>query len=183
MTKRHRARPKPARHKLPPSQRPLTTRQGRSPRIDFRYPCLQLDEISAPDIRQLLLKQVQTLEHVELQPTTLSIPGASALVLCEDVAKGQPEAFIRGREFAIVRQDGSTHLVLPPAWGQKVLDRGWTTIHPLVRYLAGALPPQSLVLYAPRDPKELAVAWKILQAAYWFARGEVEGRPLPDSAW
>jgi hypothetical protein len=120
---------------------------------------------------------------VEVQATALSIPGASALVLCERLAKGQPEAFIRGREFAIVRQDGSTHLNLSPAWGQKVLERGWATIHPLVRYLAGVLPPQSLVLYAPRDQKELVVAWKIFQAAYCFARGEIEGRPLPDSAW
>lgn len=168
---------------LPPTLRRLPARQGGSPHVDFRYPCLQLDELSPADIREALLMQMQTLEYVESQPTALSIPGASAFVLSESVARGQPEAFIRGREFAIVRQDGSTHLALPPAWGQKVLDRGWTTIHPLVRYLAGILPPQSLVLYAPRDRKELLVAWKILQAAYWFARGEIEGRPLPDSAW
>lgn len=168
---------------LPPTLRRLPTRQGGPPRVDFRYPCPQLDELSPTEIREALLLQVQTLEYVELQPTALSIPGATALLLHESVAKGQPEAFIRGREFAIVRQEGSTHLTLPPAWGQKVLDRGWTTIHPLVRYLAGILPPQSLILYAPRDQKELLVAWKILQAAYWFARGEIEGRPLPDSAW
>jgi hypothetical protein len=168
---------------LPPTLRRLPKRQGRPPRLDARYPCSQLDELSPADIREALLMRVQTLEYVESRPTVLSIPGASALVLGESVAKGQPEAFIRGREFAIVHQEGSVHLTLPPAWGQKVLDRGWTTIHPLVRYLAGVLPPQSLVLYAPRDQKELLVAWKILQAAYWFARGEVEGRPLPDSAW
>jgi len=168
---------------LPPSLRRLSRRQGSTPRVDFRYPCLQIDERSPVDIREMLLKQVQTLECVELQATALSVPGASALVLCEGLAKGQPEAFIRGREFAIVRQDGSTHLTLPPTWGQRVLDRGWATVHPLVRYLAGVLPPQSLVLYAPRDRKELTVAWKIFQAAYCFARGEIEGRPLPDSAW
>ena len=168
---------------LPPTLRRLPARQGRSPRVDSRYPCPQLDELSPADVREALLMQVQTLEYVEARPTALSIPGASALVLGESVARVQPEAFIRGREFAIVHQEGSTHLTLPPTWGQKVLDRGWATIHPLVRYLAGVLPPQSLVLYAPRDQKELLVAWKILQAAYWFARGEIEGRPLPDSAW
>jgi hypothetical protein len=168
---------------LPPSLRRLTRRQGRGPRVDFRYPCFQIDELSPAEIRERLLKHVQTLEGVELQATTLSVPGASALVLCERLARGQPEAFIRGREFALVRRDGSAHLSLPPAWGQKVLDRGWATIHPLVRYLAGALPPQSLLLYAPRDQKELVVAWKIVQAAYCFARGEIEGHPLPDSAW
>ena len=178
MTKRH-----VSSFNLPPTLRRLPTRQGSSPHIDSRYPCPQLDEHSPADIREALLMQVRTLEYVESQPTALSIPDASALILHESLAKGQPEAFIRGREFAIVRQDGSTYLVLPPAWGQKVLDRRWTTIHPLVRYLAGILPPQSLILYAPRDQKELLVVWKILQAAYWFARGEIEGRPLPDSAW
>ena len=178
MTKRHIAS-----LNLPPTLRRLPMRQGKPPRLASRYPCPQLDELSPADIREALLTQMQTLAYVESRPTVLSIPGASALVLGESVAKGQPEAFIRGHEFAIVYQEGHTHLTLPPAWGQKVLDRGWTTIHPLVRYLAGVLPPQSLVLYAPRDQKELLVAWKILQAAYWFARGEIEGRPLPDSAW
>src|SRR5579859_2111402 len=129
MTKRH-----VSSLNLPPSLRRLPTRQGGAPHVDFRYPCLQLDDLSSADIREALLVRMQDLEYVESQPTAFSIPGASALVLCESVAKGQPEAFIRGREFAIVRPDGSTHLVLPPAWGQKVLDRGWTTVHPLVRY-------------------------------------------------
>lgn len=168
---------------LPPSLRRLFFREGRRPQLDFRYPCVQLENPSPPAIRAQLLTLAQTLEGVQVQQTELSVPGGMALVLSERMAKGQPEAFIRSREFAIVRQDGSVHLALPPAWGQKVFTKGWVTVHPLVRYLAGILPPQSLVLYAPRDEKELAVAWKVMQATYWFARGEVEGRPLPDSAW
>jgi hypothetical protein len=168
---------------LPPSLRRLSTRQGRPPHVDVHYPCLQLDELSPSGIREALLLRMQALDDLEVHPTALSIPGASALVLSEHIARGQPEAFIRGQEFAIERQDGSTHLVLPPTWGQKVLERGWVTIHPLVRYVAGILPPQSLILYAPRDQQELVVAEKILQAAYWFARGMVEGHALPDSAW
>jgi hypothetical protein len=167
---------------LPPTLRRLPLRQGKPPRVDVRYPCLQLEDTAPPHLRERLLEWARGLEGVTVQPTELNVPGL-ALVLKEKLAKGQPEAFIRGREFAIVRKEGSVHLTLRPEWGQKVLDKGWATIHPLVRYMAGALPPQNMIVYAPRDEKELRVVWKILQAAYAFARGEVEGRPLPDSAW
>ncbi|MBX6762984.1 MAG: hypothetical protein IRY88_04795 [Rubrobacteraceae bacterium] len=105
------------------------------------------------------------------------------MVLEEELAKGKPEAFIAGREFSIVREEGSVQLSLDPGWGQKVLDKGWATIHPLARYMAGALPPQSMIVYAPRDEKELRVIQKIVEAAYWHAQGRVEDMVLPDSAW
>ena len=167
---------------LPPTLRRLPARQGKRPRVDIRYPCLQLEETAPSHLRERLLEWCRGLEGVRIRPTELNVPGL-ALVLSEKLAKGQPEAFIRGREFAIVRKEGSVHLTLRPEWGQKVLDKGWATIHPLVRYMAGVLPPQNMIVYAPRDEKELRVVWKIVQAAYAFARGEVEGRPLPDSAW
>lgn len=151
--------------------------------MDAHYPCMQLEELAPPDVREALLRRAQILEGVQVHYTELAVPGGKALVLDEHLAKGQPEAFIRGREFAIMREDGSIHLALPPAWGQKVLNKGWATVHPLARYLAGILPPQSLILYAPRTQKELMAAWQVVQATYCFARGEVEGRPLPDSAW
>jgi hypothetical protein len=168
---------------LPSLLRRLPAREGRRPKVDYRYPCLQIDDPSPPMIREALLAQACTLAYVEEEPTRLAVPDGRAFVVAEYMARGQPEAFITGREFAIVRADGSTQLSLPPVWGQKLLGLAWTTIHPLARYLAGTFPPQSLILYAPRDSLELAVAWKVLQAAYWFARGEIEGQPLPDSTW
>ena len=167
---------------LPPTLRRLLPRQGKRPQVDIRYPCLQLEDIAPPYIHQLLLKWTKSLDGVETRPTELNVPGL-ALVLNASLARGQPEAFIRGYEFAIIRQEGSVHLTLRPEWGQEVLDKRWATIHPLVRYMAGALPPQNMIVYAPRDEKELQVIWKIIQAAYAFARGEVDGQPLPDSAW
>jgi hypothetical protein len=75
------------------------------------------------------------------------------------------------------------HLTLDPRWGQKVLQKGWAVIHPLARYMAGAIPPQSLILYAPRNEEELKTIWKIIQAAYCFACGRVGDLILPDTAW
>lgn len=168
---------------LPALLRRLPARVGTQPGVDYRYPCLQLSDPSPAALRANLLDQTRALLLVTEQPTRLTVPGGTALALDESLARGQPEAFITGREFAIVRADGSIHLALPPTWGQKLLNRGWATIHPLARYLAGVVPPQSLILYAPRNEAEAAVAWRVLQAAYWFARGEIDGQPLPDSAW
>ncbi len=167
---------------LPPTLRRLPVRQGKPPHVAIRYPCLQTEETAPPHLREQLLEWCAGLEGVTLRPTELNVPGI-ALVLDEHLAKGQPEAFIRGHEFAIVREEGSVHLTLRPEWGQKVLDKGWGTVHPLVRYMAGALPPQNIIVYAPRDERELRVVWKVVQAGHAFACGLVEGRPLPDSAW
>lgn len=168
---------------LPSAIRGLEARTGPAPRVDTRYPCPQLDDLAPQQLREQLLVRAATLAGVSVSDTRLSIPGGRALVLDPDIAHGQPEAFITGRELAIVTDGGSVQLTLPPDWGQELLDRGWATIHPLARYLAGALPPQSLILYAPRDPDELEVAWRSLQAAHGYARGTIDGQILPDTQW
>lgn len=155
---------------LPPMLKDLPRRSGRSPRIDIRYPCLQQEDRSPPDLREELLRRAARLTGVVVRPTELSVP-AMALVLDEALAEGQPEAFIRGREFALIRAEGSVHVPLMPEWGERVLQKGWACIHPLVRYMAGVLPPQNLIVYAPRDERELEVVWSIVQAGYCYARG------------
>ncbi|RAQ94156.1 hypothetical protein A4R35_01335 [Thermogemmatispora tikiterensis] len=167
---------------LPPSLRRLPVRQGERPLINPRYPCLQDNHWAPPRIREQFLRWLAKLEGVSLESSDLP-PAAQALVLAEHLAKGKPEAFIRGKTFAIVRADGSVHLLLEPAWGQKVLDKGWGSVHPLARYMAGAIPPQSLILYAPRDQRDLAVLRRIILAAYSFACGRIGTQILPDTAW
>lgn len=155
---------------LPPMLTGLPKRMGKSPQIDIRYPCLQLEDTAQQSLREELLHSAKRLAGIVVQPTELSVP-AMALVMDEALAEGQPEAFIRGREFTLIRTDGSVHLPLMPEWGEQVLKTGWACIHPLVRYMAGALPPQNLIVYAPRDEQELEVVWRIVQASYCFARG------------
>jgi hypothetical protein len=167
---------------FPPSVRRLSRRAGPAPRIDRRYPCPQLEDTSPEPIRAALEERAGRLPAVAVEATRLSVPGR-ALVLDEELAKGKPEAFVSGREIAVLRPDGSVQLNLDPIWGQKVLDRGWATIHPLARYLAGALPPQSAIVYAPRDEAELAAVLKILEAAHCLAVGRIGDVVLPDTAW
>jgi hypothetical protein len=167
---------------FPPSLRRLSRRAGTPPRIDRRYPCPQLEATAPEAIRARLQERAGRLPSVSVEPTRLSVPGR-ALVLDEELAKGKPEAFVSGREIAVLRPDGSVQLNLDPIWGEKVLDRGWATIHPLARYLAGALPPQSAIVYAPRDDAEIAVVLKILEAAHCLAVGRIGDLVLPDTGW
>jgi hypothetical protein len=155
---------------LPPMLEDVEQRTGHSPHIHVQYPCLQREDVSPPNLREELLHMAAGLPGVVLRPTELSVP-AMALVLEEALAEGQPEAFIRGQEFALIRTDGSVHLSLIPEWGEQILRKGWACIHPLVRYMAGILPPQNLIVYAPRDERELQVVWRIVQAGYCYARG------------
>lgn len=106
-----------------------------------------------------------------------------AFALDDIHAMGQPEAFVFAPVWLIVRPDGSLHLTLRPEWAQKVAAKGWGTVHPFVRYMAGAVPPQSLVVYAPRDQSELAVAARIIAAAHCYASGRIGDVALPDSRW
>ncbi|MBE3596927.1 MAG: hypothetical protein IMW86_07805 [Hydrogenibacillus sp.] len=156
---------------LPDVLQNLPKRKGKRPQIDIRYPCPQTEDPSPEMIRQTLLARACRLPGVTCRPTEMRVPGGTALVMEEELAEGQPEAYIFRREFAIVRSDGSVHLPLLPEWGEHVLRQGWATIHPVARYLAGALPPQNLIVYAPRDDKELDVIWRIVQAGYFYARG------------
>lgn len=96
---------------LPPSLHRLLARQGLKPKVDLRYPCLQLEDYASAELRAQLLALAETLEGVRVRQTEFSLTG-DALVLEEELAKGKPEAFVREREFAIVREEGSVHLTL-----------------------------------------------------------------------
>lgn len=170
---------------LPPSLRRLGRREGDRPRIDPKFPCLQLEQTSPPELVEALIAATARMPHVRPVRTAfldLAVPG-TALVLEEEVAKGQPEAFIAGTAFAVVRPEGSVELRLRPEWAERALVRGWLTVHPLVRYMAGALPPQSVIVYAPRDAREMRVALRLIDAARCYAEGRIGEMPLPDSRW
>jgi hypothetical protein len=165
---------------LPPPLARLPERRGSRPEIAPRHPSPQLDQKAPAGVRARLLELAATLDGVAVGPPREE---GDPLALAPALAMGQPEAFLSDSEFAIVRDDGSLHLALAPGWGQKVVDRGWATILPLARYMAGAVGPGRLVVYAPRDERDLRTVWGIVQAAHLFAVGRVGVTPLPDSRW
>jgi hypothetical protein len=49
--------------------------------------------------------------------------------------------------------------------------------------MAGAVPPQSLVVFAPQNRAEMAIAMRIAKAAHGYAVGRIGDVILPDTRW
>ena len=72
--------------------------------------------------------------------------------------------------------DGSLHLTLHPADVKTVIEAGWGERHPLARSnwwwpWGTHMSSGYVIVYAPRDDKELGVAEEIVKAAIWWVSG------------
>lgn len=150
----------------------LPARSGPRPRTTPVNPHQQLDQNAPRHLQEALLERTRALPGVRVGPSGISVPGARAFILDEELAAGPPEAFMVGREFAHLHPpyDGSLHLMLPEDAARAAVAKGWGELHPVARW--GWLPPTALMVYGPRDEKELEAVWLIVQASYAFARGE-----------
>lgn len=167
---------------VPPGLRRLPYRQGNRPNFARQWPCLQLDQTATEASFGALEVAIAAFPGVAAKDGPFGSPGIG-FTLDEDMARGQPEAFLGDGVWIALRPCGSIHLSLRPEWAQKVVNRGLATVHPFARYMAGAVPPQSLVVYAPRDANELRVVVRICRAAYAYAVGRVGSFILPDTRW
>jgi hypothetical protein len=156
----------------------LAKRRGPRPTTTSTAPHTQLDQQPVDDtIRQQLADRVFALPGVHQAPSAVSVPGAHALVLSRDpslepeATTGPAEAFLAGREFAHLHPapDQSLHLTLPHDLVHIAIEAGWAEVHPLVA--AGRLPPTHVMVYAPRDTKELEVVTALVAASHRFATG------------
>lgn len=167
---------------LAPSLRRLAHRTAPRPRLSPKWPCLQEEAQASHEIIDALADTIGKLPGVIPADTPLNAPGLG-FGLEEDLARGQPEAFVSAPCWVNLRPDGSMHLGLRPEWAQKVVNHGWATIHPFARYMAGAVPPQSLVVFAPQNRLELSIAIRIAEAAHGYAMGRIGDVILPDTRW
>jgi hypothetical protein len=149
---------------------PLPTRAGSRPATSTGMPHRQLDQQPA-DPGALAERVFGHLPAgVHEAPSAISVPGARALVLDDEVPPGPPEAFLVGREFAHLHPapDHSLHLTLPVAVVREAVAAGWAEPHPAVA--AGAAPPTAVLVYAPRDAHEVDVVVDLLEQSHRFAR-------------
>lgn len=82
-------------------------------------------------------------------------------------APGSPihaDGEVSGGEIGHIHADGSLHVVLAPADAAQCIDSGWGELHPLAGRAMG-LPGTYVLLYSPRDPNEVAVIERLLDAA------------------
>jgi hypothetical protein len=150
----------------------LPRRAGPRPRTTPTNPHTQLDQNPEPQVVEKLFRRVFALPGVEECPSAISVPGARALWLSRDVPMGPREAFMIGREFAHIHpmSDGSLHAALPPAVAEEAVRRGWAEQHPVARL--GHIPPNVVMIYAPRDDEELEVVFGLVEESRRYAAGE-----------
>jgi hypothetical protein len=150
----------------------LPPRAGEKPKTTSTNPHQQLSQNPTLEVYELLLRKAFDFPHVERRPSAISVPGAQALWLSEEAAGARPEAFLIGREFALVHPhyDGSMHMMLSCEAVEELLEKGWGEPHPMAR--RGLIPPTAVMVYAPRAAAEVETILHVIAASYRFACGE-----------
>jgi hypothetical protein len=159
----------------------LPARSGAKPKTTSTNPHQQQSQNPTPEVYELLLRKAFEFPHVERRPSAISVPGAQALWLSEEVKSVRPEAFLIGREFAHVHPsyDGSMHMMLPPEAVEQLLAKGWGEPHPMAR--RGLIPPTAVMVYAPRNAAEVETVLQVIGASYRLARSEGTFARTPSS--
>ena len=69
--------------------------------------------------------------------------------------------------------DGSLHMTLHPADAAIVIENGWGERHPLARggWCRRFVPREFVLVYAPRDERDVEVIMRIVRAAVWWVAG------------
>ena len=131
---------------------------------------MQLDQQPADTTqRALLAAELFALSGVTERDSAISVPGARALWL-EKVPPGAPrDAFMIGAELAHLhpRADQCLHVMLPPDLVAEAIEAGWAEQHPVAR--RGLIPPNAVMLYAPRDDAERETVAALVSAAHAYA--------------
>jgi hypothetical protein len=149
----------------------LPERAGHRPRTTPTNPHTQLDQNPEEVLVRELAQKVFALSDVEERPSAISVPGAQALWLRDEVPAGPQEAFMIGREFAHIHPlpDGSLHAALPPELAEEAIEKGWAEQHPVARM--GYIPPNVVMIYAPRNAGEIEIVAGLVTESYRYAGG------------
>jgi len=133
-----------------------------------------LDQNPSSTIFEILKNKAFTFPRIERRPSIISVPGAEALWLTEKTEHSCAEAFIAGHEFAHIHPpyDGSMHMTLPLAQVEELLLKGWGEMHPLAVDGSGRAPRTAVMVFAPRDDKEIDIALDLIGISHQFANGD-----------
>lgn len=141
---------------------PLPVRPGPRPRVaHYPIPHRQLDQFPDPEFAPTL-----TIASYVASRPTLTVR-QSHFEKHNDAAFAVPvhaDGRVSGGEIGHIHADGSLHVVLAPADAAQAIEHRWGQAHP-AEGRAGGLPPSYVLLYAPRDPAEVAVVEQLLDAA------------------
>jgi phospholipase/carboxylesterase len=146
----------------------LPTRSRPRPATNKNMQQSQIGVKPVPEVNAELFLRAYSLPNVSNRPTMISVRGARALWLRDDLPLAHPEVIARGREFAHIHPDGSLHVALPPERANEAVEKGWAEPHPLAKYLDIE---GMVMLYTPQDEDELDVVFGLILDSYNFVTG------------
>ena len=149
----------------------LPPRRGPRPRTTPTNPHTQLDQQpETGEQRERLAATVFAFAGVREEASVVSVPGARALCVA-DPSSAPGDAFLAGSEFAHLHPgaDHSLHVMLPPQLAPLAIDAGWAEPHPVAS--RGLVPPNAVMIYAPRDDGERELVTALVRAAHAYATG------------
>ena len=150
------------------SQQPLPRRITPRPPTSKGMPHTQIGIAPEPAVDRELRRRAYALPGVLDRPTVISVPGARALWLADDVDLLRPESILRGREFAHIHPDGSLHATLSPERAREAIAAGWAEPHPVAEQLGMA---GLVMLYTPHTMEELDVVVALIVDSYNYVTG------------
>ncbi len=147
---------------------PLPQRTRSRPPTNKNMPHSQIGINPVLEVNAELFRRAYSLPNVTNRPTVISVPGARAIWLDEDLSLAHPESIARGREFAHIHPDGSLHVSLSPERAQEAIEKGWAEPHPMAAYMGNL---GMVMLYTPLDMQELDVVFQLIVDSYNFVTG------------
>lgn len=149
----------------------LATRRGRRPMTGSYIPHQQLTQQSSPEIHAELVKWMESaFPDAKTGKSIVSDSTSVALHLnSPDLIKNRPLVPIPGvTEFGHLHEDGSMHVALSAEDRWELIAKFWGEAHPAAQWGINAV-----MLYAPRDEKEIEIAKTVWTASYRYTKGEI----------
>ena len=146
----------------------LPKRAGPRPLTHKGMPHAQIGVRPVPEVNAQLFTRCYALPDVRNEPTVISVPGARALWLREDLPLAHPDVIVAGREFAHIHPDGSLHASLPPERAREAIEAGWAELHPVAEAMGNL---GMVMLYTPQTLEELDVIFQLVVDSYNFVTG------------
>ena len=144
---------------------PLPLRPGPRPKVaPYPIPHRQLDQFPGPEFTSTLTiaSFVATRPTLAMRQSYFEKHNDAAFA-----ARGlpiHPDGQVSGGEICHIHSDGSFHVVLAPGDAAQAIEHRWAELHPAAGRAAGA-PPAFVLVYAPRNPDEVAAVEQLLDAA------------------
>ena len=158
----------------------LPVRVGPLPERTFDVPHLQLTQGGVPELGDQLIEAIDRLEGMSIEPVRLqrqdgSLYDGRGWQLAMGLGGGPDADKFDGFQFGHLHhpESGSMHVFLPRDIFREIAhERGWAELHPFSAAKGFGTPTVDLaMIWGPRTPEELQVAWLLVRAAYAHATG------------